>query len=169
MARMKFTLWPWLIIFMMIASVIWMMNRLTLQLQQTDACKNNLETIYNILRTHESEHGQLPSFDMFSQDPLEDEESLPNLLKSYGFDPSLAICPASPQVLREHGLSYLWNSTLNQGSLMNRDEPTWVLVDVQALDDRIAGPHFGSYHILYSDGRVERTPHPPHTLPVQFD
>lgn len=167
--KRRMTIWPWMMILLMIGSVLWMMNRLSRQVHQASHCKENLEKIYHILTLYEVEHGQLPSFELFPEDPLEDAESLPMILKSYGLDLTRATCPSSPNVLREYGVSYLWNTALNHDSLTNRHEPTWVLVDMQALDDRLPGPHFGGYHILYTDGRVERTPHPPHSLPVQFD
>ena len=165
----RFTIWPWLIIFLMVGSLLWMLNRLSTQVRHADGCEENLRKIHHILTLYELEHGRLPSLEMFPDDPTGEGASLPLLLRTYGMDPSLAVCPAASPLIRDHGLSYLWNTALNEGSLMNRLEPVWVLVDIQALNERTRGPHFGSYHILYSDGRVERSYHPPSTLPVQVD
>ncbi|MCC5845028.1 MAG: hypothetical protein JJU05_12330 [Verrucomicrobia bacterium] len=161
--------WPWVFIFLMLFSLVWMMNRLTRQVREAQGCEQNLLRIYDFLRMYENDHGYLPSLKMFPQDALNDPESLVHILKPYGLDPADAVCPAASGVLREHGISYLWNTALNNTSLVNRLEPTWVLVDLQALDDRVPGPHFGGYNILYTDRRVERTLLPPHSLPVQFD
>ena len=161
--------WAWLLIALMIFSLFWLLNRLTNQTHHAAVCRQNLEKIHHILTLYEMEHGQLPSLDLFPEEPLSDTERLLVVLRAYGLDPAWGICPACSSVIQAHGLSYLWNTSLNQRSLSALIEPVWVLVDIQALDDRLPGPHFGFYHILYSDGRVERSPHPPHTLPVHFD
>lgn len=161
--------WAWLLIALMLGSLIWLLNRLTDQTQHAHQCRQNLEKIFHILTLYELEHGQLPSLALFPEEPLLDNESLLVVLRAYGMDPAWGICPAAAGVIRDHGLSYLWNTALNHRSLSSLIEPVWMLVDLQALDDRIPGPHFGGYHILYTDGRVERSMHPPHTLPVHFD
>jgi hypothetical protein len=161
--------WPWVFIVLMLFSLLWMMNRLTRQVREAHGCEQNLLRMYDMLRLYENDHGSLPPLKMFPQEAVADPESLVYVLKPYGLDPADAVCPAASGVLREHGISYLWNTALNNSSLLNRPEPTWVLVDLQALDDRVPGPHFGGYAILYTDRRVERTHLPPHSLPVQFD
>lgn len=161
--------WPWVFIFLMIFSLLWMLNRVSRQLREAQSCEENLLRIYDFLRLYENDHGYLPSLKMFPEDVENDPESLVVVLRAYGMDVRDAVCPAASGVLRDHGISYLWNTALNNSSLVNRPEATWVLVDLQALDDRVPGPHFGGYTILYSDRRVERTGLPPHSLPVQFD
>lgn len=161
---------PWLFILLMIASLIWLLNRLNTEIQQTERCAARLEAVYEYLTLFERDNGRLPIFELYPEDPLGSQESLINRLGELpGFDPDWLICPSAPALLRQHGMTYLWNTALNHGSLINRKEITWVLVDMQALDDRIPGPHFGTYHILYSDGRVERSASPPHSLPVQYN
>lgn len=160
---------PWLFILLMVGSLIWLLNRLNHQLGYAESCEQRLERIYQILAQYEQQHGRLPVLELFPEDPERNEESLLHVLGQFESDPDWAVCPASHPVLREHGLTYLWNTALNQSSLLDRKEITWVLVDIQALDDRLTGPHFGSYHILYTDGRVERSPSPPHSLPVQAE
>ncbi|MEX2606211.1 MAG: hypothetical protein WD708_02605 [Kiritimatiellia bacterium] len=160
---------PWLFILLMIGSLIWLMNRLSVGIQHADVCEARLEKLYEHIRIYEQEQGRLPTLELYPEDLFENPESLLNLLKEQpGFNPEWLICPSSPPVLRERGITYLWNTALNQSSLTNRKEITWVLVDIQALDDSITGPHFGNYHILYTDGRVESSSTPPHSLPVQF-
>jgi len=161
---------PWLFILLMIGSLIWLLSRLNTGLQNTEGCRHNLEKIYEYLTLYERDNGRLPTFELYPEDPEGNLESLSNRLGEFSnFDPEWLICPASPELLKSHGITYLWNTALNQSSLSYRDEITWVLVDIQALVDDVPGPHFGTYHILYSDGRVERSASPPHSLPVQFD
>lgn len=161
---------PWLFILLMIGSLIWLLNRLNTEIQNTDECKVQLEKVYEYLVLYESDNGRLPIFELYPEDPIGNQESLINRLGELpGFDPRWLRCPSAPAAVRAHGITYLWNTALNHGSLTNRNEITWVLVDMQALDDRIPGPHFGTYHILYSDGRVERSASPPHSLPLQFN
>ena len=158
---------PWLFILLMVGSLIWLLNELNQQLGYAEGCEQRMKKIYELLTRYEQQHGRLPLLELFPEDPRRDEESLLQVLGQFERDPDLAVCPASHEVLKEHGLTYLWNTALNQSSLKDRKEVTWVLVDIQALDDGMVGPHFGSYNILYTDGRVERSPSPPYSLPVQ--
>lgn len=160
---------PWLFILLMVGSLIWLLNRLNHQVVYAEGCEERLKTIHEILTLYEQQHGRLPTLELFPEDPVRNEQSLLHILAQFESDPDLAVCPAAHPVLKAHGLSYLWNTALNQSSLTDRKEITWVLVDIQALDDTMGGPHFGSYHILYTDGRVERSPSPPHSLPVQTE
>jgi len=160
---------PWLFILLMLGSLLWLLNQLNVGLGHADASEKQLEEIYRVLSQYEQQHGRLPALQMFPGNPEESESSLLYVLAQFDASPELAVSPSAHPVLRQHGLSYLWNTALNHGSLRDpKNEGTWVLVDIQALDDRVPGPHFGSYHILYTDGRVERSPQPPHSLPVEF-
>jgi hypothetical protein len=160
---------PWLFILLMVASLFWLLHRVNLQLGAADRCEQRLLKLYQSLQDYERQHGRLPSLELFPEDPRDSEKSLLQALQAFDPDPEAGTCPACHPVLQEHGLTYLWNTALNQSSLRARKESTWVLVDIQALDDRIPGPHFGAYHILYTDGRVERSNAPPHSLPVQAE
>jgi len=160
---------PWLFILLMIGSLFWLLNRVNLGVQHSEGCKENLLQIYESLKLYEQEHGRLPALELFPEDLHGNPDSILNKLKDReGFDPAWLICPSAPQVLRDQGITYLWNTALNQASLLNRTEITWVLVDLQALDDNLPGPHFNAYQVLYTDGRVERSYSPPPSLPVQF-
>lgn len=168
--RKGMVLLPWLFILLMIFTLIWLLNRLNTGLQNSERCEQQLKKIYEYLVLYELDNGGLPKFELYPEDPVENPDSLINRLSQIpGFDPDWLICPSAPAIIKTRGITYLWNTALNQSSLSYRDEVTWVLVDMQALVDKIPGPHFGSYHILYSDGRVERSPTPPHSLPVQFE
>jgi hypothetical protein len=160
---------PWLFIFLMISSLFWLLNRVNRGVQHTEICRNHLEQIYQALLDYEQEHGRLPALQFFPVESTEGEGSLIDILESQTeSDMSWLQCPAAPALLREQGITYLWNTELNQSSLTDRDTITWVLVDMQALDETLPGPHFGKVHILYTDGRVELSDAPPHSLPVRF-
>jgi len=160
---------PWLFIILMVFSLFWLLNRLNTGIQQSEQCENQLKNLYRYLRLYEEENGRLPTFELYPEEPLRNEDSMLNRLNMIqGFTPEWLICPGAPAILKDENVTYLWNTALNQSSLTQRKEITWVLVDMQALDDDIAGPHFDHYHILYTDGRVERSSSPPHSLPVQF-
>ena len=159
---------PWLFILLMLGSLLWLLNQLNMGLGHADASERQLKEMYRVLARYEQQHGRLPALEMYPGNPRESESSLLHVLAQFDASPDLAVCPSAHPVLKQHGLSFLWNSALNHGSFRDRKDITWVLVDIQALDDRVSGPHFGSYHILYTDGRVERSPSPPHSLPVEF-
>ena len=160
---------PWLFIFLMIGSLLWLLNRVNQGVQATDQCRQQLKNVYQALKFYEREHGRLPALELYPVNPEENDETLVKLLADQpGFQKEWLQCPSAPDVLNEQGITYLWNTELNQSSLSDRETITWVLVDMQALDDALPGPHFGKVHILYSDGRVEHTQHPPHNLPVRF-
>lgn len=160
---------PWLFIFLMISSLLWLLNRLNREIQNAETCKERLERVFEALQQYEREYGRLPALELYPVNPEESDETLMNLLAEQpGFQPEWLVCPSAPEVLREQGITYLWNTGLNQSSLSDREFITWVLVDMQALDDGLPGPHFGKVHILYSDGRVEESSAPPPNLPLRF-
>ena len=160
---------PWLFIFLMIGSLFWLLQRVNKGIQDTDACHKNLEAIYQALRLYEQEHGRLPALEFYPLEPTEGDGNLIHILENQSSsDVAWLVCPGAPDLLREQGITYLWNTALNQSSLTERDDITWVLVDMQALDDRLPGPHFGKVHILYTDGRIELSDDPPHSLPIRF-
>jgi len=166
--RKGILLLPWVFILLMIASLLWLLHLVNLGRTQAEQCKKQLQGIHRILAAYEREHGHLPTLELFPEEPLTDPASLLAVLGANGLDPADACCPSSPGLVRSHGLGYLWNTALNGSSLQQGATPVWMLVDLQALDDRLAGPHFGHYHILYTDGRVERSPFPPPGLPVHY-
>ena len=149
-------------------SLFWLLNRVSHGHSQTIDCQTNLKAIYEALQLYEINNGVLPSLAMYPEDALTESDSIVKVLQQYGLDPDRLICPAAPAVVKEHGVSYLWNTAVNGTSLRDRQEPTWLLVDIQALDDELPGPHLGSYLILYTDGQVERSPMPPRSLPVEY-
>ncbi len=166
--RRGIILLPWMFILLMLASLLWLLHLVNRGRSEAEGCRQNLQQIHRLLERYEREHGHLPVLELFPEEPLADPSSLLAALAPLGLQAGQACCPTAPGVVRAHGLGYLWNTALNGSSLRHAGEPTWVLVDLQALDDRLAGPHFGHYHILYTDGRVERSTFPPPGLPVHY-
>lgn len=132
--------------------------------RRAETCRANLREIYAVLEMYEIENGTLPSLALFPDDPKNDEDSLRVFLESQGVSGDLCLCPTSPRVVRETGLSYLWNVNLNGKKLSGFKDPEWMIVEINALSDQVPAPHYGAYHILYTDGRVEASREPPPEL-----
>lgn len=163
--RAAFTLWPWLIILAMLSSLILLMNNLTRGLYAERECKARMERIYMALELHELANGHLPKLEFYPDNPREGRESLRAVLAPYGLNGSDCVCPSAHPLVREKGLSYLWNVALNNQSLSGRQQPDWMLIEIEALNPKLHGPHFRQYHILYTDGKVQRTSQIPYHLP----
>ena len=128
-------------------------------------CQANLRTLYRAFELYEMERGTLPRLAFFPDLPAEDTDSLKVVLEPFGASAGTCLCPASPPNLRDNGLSYVWNTRLNGQKMPKGDQPReWMLVEVQALSDDVPAPHWGRYHVLYSDGRVERMADPKNKL-----
>lgn len=135
------------------------------QLRQSFDCQANLRTLYHALEMYEMERGALPKLGFFPDIPTEDTDSLRVVLESYGASGAACVCPAAPANLRELGLTYVWNVRLNNRKIPRGDAREWMLVDIQALSKDVPAPHLRRYHVLYSDGTVERITNPAATLP----
>lgn len=127
-------------------------------------CRERLWKIYNALEMYEIDRGSLPHLSFFPDDPKQDPASLPVVLQPYINEDSFAVCPSAPPALREQGLTYVWNVELNGRKLHAPGVSKWMLVEIQALSGSVPPPHEGYYHILYSDGQVERSKNPPPDL-----
>ena len=124
-------------------------------------CEENLNRIYLAMELYEIERGTLPRLSFFPNDPRNDPDSLCVVLAEYGASRDIPICPAAHEIHRNMGLTYLWNMKLNGAKLDNEGEPRWMLVEINALSDKVPEPHFGRYNILYTDGRILRSSEPP--------
>lgn len=159
---------PWLFIILMLGSLIWLLNRVSNDRIAASQCAQNLKTLYVYLQRYEQEHGTLPTLVLFSKDPENDPRGIKAVLSEMGVPDEVFICPSSPDVIRDHGVSYLWNPALNGGTL-NGGEVRWMLVDIQAVDPDLPGPHLNRYHILFTDGHVEETDVLPYGLPLHVE
>ncbi len=124
-------------------------------------CTDNLREIYQALELYEMDKGALPRLAYFPDDPLTDSDSLRVVLEEYGVDGSACICPAVHPTLRDLGLTYVWNTRLNEANLVGGEGARqWMLVEMTAVSIDVGAPHFRSYNVLYTDGSIEhiRTP-----------
>lgn len=118
-------------------------------------CREHLSQIYMALELYQAERGALPDLAMFPQNRYH-ANSLARFLREQGFSEELAQCPASGYWLSKYGVSYVWNTALNGKRLGSMDR-TWMLVEIHALDpEHYPRPHFGFYHVLYTDGSIQR-------------
>ena len=62
-------------------------------------------------------------------------------------------------------MTYVWNVRLNARKIPKGQAREWMLVDIQVLSEDVPAPHLGRYHVLYSDGVVERIQDPRQQLP----
>lgn len=114
---------PWIFIILMVGSLFWLLNRVNLGRLQMDGCEQNLQAIYEALRLYEINNGALPTLALYPGEAAEDEDSIVKVLHAVGLEAPHFVCPASPQAVRDHGISYLWNTTVNGQSLDDRNEP----------------------------------------------
>lgn len=135
------------------------------ELRHSFECQSNLRTLYHALELYEMERGALPKLAFFPDIPQEDTDSLRVVLESFGAGGSACVCPSAPENLRELGLTYVWNVRLNARKIPKGQAREWMLVDIQALSGDVPAPHLKRYHVLYSDGSVERIRNPLQELP----
>ena len=123
-------------------------------------CRNNLRRIYSALGMYEIERGTLPRLAFFPDDAKQDNDSLLAVLQPYGAGGNVCVCPASPPAHKAVALTYVWNVQLN-GRKLRGGDPEWMLVEINALSPAVPAPHMGRYNILYTDGEVRLSRHPP--------
>ncbi|OGV42554.1 MAG: hypothetical protein A2X46_04625 [Lentisphaerae bacterium GWF2_57_35] len=138
----------------------------TISLEQIEAnqCENRLHRLYSALEQYEIDRGMLPHVAFFPDDPKQDSDSLPTALAAYVAGPEIYICPATPKLFQDTGLTYVWNVELNGKKLRDSKEPVWILTEINALSDQVPAPHWRRYHILYTDGSVRHSRTPPKSL-----
>jgi hypothetical protein len=152
------------LVFIMVLAIGSASVRIALERARQDRCARNLRRIYSWLEMYEIDRGTLPHLAMFPDEPRHDHDSLVTVLQAYGSGDDTFLCPAEPADLRQEGLTYLWNVQLNGKTLRSPKEPTWMLVEINALSQTVPAPHFGAYNILYTDGQVRREREPPLAL-----
>ncbi len=128
---------------------------LLMEIRRTMACEENLHAIYRALELYELERGTLPKLAFFPDQPAEDADSVRVVLQPFGMQPHHAICPSATRVEKELGLTYIWNTALN-GQPIPRDEPVWMLTEMDALSPDLPKTHVIRYNVLFSDGSVRR-------------
>ncbi len=129
-----------------------------------DQCADNLAQIYSALEMYEINHGVLPNLAFYPDNPKHAPDSLLVVLDPYAFGSDLGYCPSSHPVIRERGLSYVWNIRMNGKKLHAAPDAPWLITEIAALSDQVSPPHRGHYLILYADGRIVRSQTPPDGL-----
>lgn len=124
------------------------------------SCDSNLKKVFRALELYEVDRGSLPTLAYFPSDPQNDADSIVVALESYGADSHICVCPAMHSVLRELGLTYIWNAALSGQHLHRNGPPVWVLVEMTAINSDLPTPHLGHYNVLFSDGTVRRVRDP---------
>ena len=124
-------------------------------------CEANLVSIYEKLRAYSLDRETLPALSFFPDDVFTDPDSLYTVLAPYGLRAEECVCPAIKRHLGDLGITYVWNVRLNGRAWEDLGSAAWLLVEINALSRNAPRPHGGHYHILYADGRVERSPYPP--------
>ncbi len=118
-------------------------------------CERDLQAIYRAVEMHEINHGALPRIAFYADQPLEDERSMVRVLGNYGVPPEVFRCPCSHPVVRDTGLSYVWNVDVNGLHLLQIEDPVWMVAEVSALSGEVPRPFMGRVPVLFTDGRVE--------------
>lgn len=127
-------------------------------------CIQNLRHIYLALELYELDHGTLPHMAFYPDDAWHSPDSMLVVLDPYAITSEIGICPGSHDIVRTHGLSYIWNANLNGRKLHEQDPETWVVTKLSALSDQVPAPHLGRYITLYANGHIARSRRPPGRL-----
>jgi hypothetical protein len=137
-------------------------------------CEDNLKKVYAALDEYRTQNGRWPQLAYFPDDPMKLSfrtndslavtGSMRLILANYLDDPKVCVCPAMHPVLREKGLTYVWNTSLNAAPLPAAGQPKWMLVEMTAVGTGLPAPHFGYYNVLYTDGSVRRVKDPSQSL-----
>jgi prepilin-type processing-associated H-X9-DG protein len=155
-----------LVLLLLLYVAVSALYRYLVALRVSTTCAHHLRTIYRALERYEVDRGQLPAFDFFPDNPLEDPTSLFSLLGQHGVKADAFTCPAMPASYNHLGLTYVWNVRLSGRPLPRHGPPVWMLVEVTALGDGdVPPPHLGAFNVLYTDGSVRRVHHPLRELP----
>lgn len=160
--RAGFTLWELLWVIAAMGLLGLLLSAYLRSRADANLCMDRLRQIYTALEMYEMDHGALPDLAFFPPNPRTDAHSLRVALEPYlAVEP---ICPAAPPSHRELGMTYVWNVANNRRRLGPHDPPSWLLVELTALSDEAPPPHFGAYHVLYTDGRILRSRTAPNEL-----
>ena len=138
---------------------------LTGAMHRSQQCTSRLTLIHRALELYEIERGTLPPLAFFPDDPREGADSLRVVLEHYGVEQETCVCPGEPRLLRESGQTYLWNASLSGKKMPRGAAPVWMLVESSAISRDVPAPHWGGYHVLYSDGQVRTIRDPERDLP----
>jgi hypothetical protein len=113
---------------------------------------NNLKQIHMLLQA-QCIGGELPNAAFYPKgDPRTDPKSI---LRQVPDAPAeLFVSPFAPDGLKQKGLTFAWNDTVNGKDIGNLPKDTWLLIDLAAFIADPAIPKPARYLILYADGRA---------------
>jgi len=116
---------------------------------------HNLKQIHTLLYA-QTIGGTLPNAVFYPKDdPKKDPKSIMRLIQ--GAPPELFVSPFAPEGLKQKGLTYAWNDTVNGKDMTILNKNTWLLIDLAAFiaDPAVQKP--SRYLVLYADGRATAT------------
>jgi prepilin-type N-terminal cleavage/methylation domain-containing protein len=121
------------------------------------ACRNNLRQIGQALLMMEMTHGRLPDAAFFPSKPKKDKDSIVVIMKNC--NSKLFVCPSAPEELAKKGLTFIWNDKCSgKASHRIKDaKKTWLMVEVNAVSDKVPAPHPHGYNVLYADLQTIKT------------
>jgi len=114
---------------------------------------NNLKQVYLLLQAQMITEGYPKAAFYPKGDPKTDPQSIVRLVQ--GAPPQLFVSPFAPPALKEKGLTYAWNDTVNGKQPDAVPGNTWLMIDVVAFvaDPKVERP--SKYLVLYADGKAE--------------
>ena len=118
------------------------------------ACQSNLKQFNTALELFIMDNGTLPSAKFFPEKPDEDTKSIKVILKAQGVPGEIFVCPSASDDLKKIGLTYIWNDELNGKSPDTLPDAgkTWLMVDMNAVTEKVSPAHRDGYNVLYADG-----------------
>jgi prepilin-type processing-associated H-X9-DG protein len=121
------------------------------------SCHNNLEQLWQAFQMYDTNNGAAPQATFYPKNPKTDANSIVKAFDAT-YQP-MFVCPVFPSAIKDTGLTYLYNDTVAGQSLdsVGDGAHTWLLMEMNAVSDKIPMPHPGGFHILYCDGHIERT------------
>ncbi len=121
------------------------------------ACTSNLRQVGLALRMFEMTEGKLPDAAFFPAKPRKDKNSIRVIMKDC--NEKLFVCPAAPDELAKEGLTFVWNDKCS-GKASHRIKDagkTWLMIEINAVSDKVPAPHPGGYNVLYADLQTVKT------------
>ena len=117
-------------------------------------CQNRLKQIGAVIQIMLMDTGVFPDAKFFPEKPDENTKSIKVILKAQGVPGEIFVCPSVSDDLKKIGLTYIWNDELNGKSPDTLPDAgkTWLMVDMNAVTEKVSPAHRDGYNVLYADG-----------------